>query len=454
MARGEWARHRGRFVPWRQENCLVEEAKTDPKGFNILSRPPLAQAYTRGTGPLQGIYQRPGLFNGDTFTVSGGHLFRAGADLGAIDGTGPVIWASGNSELVVTRGASAWSYNGTNLAAIAFPDGAQVRSVHWMARLFVFARKGSGRWYWSATDDARTIDGLDFANAESEPDELYDIAKMGDAFALLGANSIETWVLNGDADLPWTRVSQRTFGRGVRDTGCKAEIADANSFYFISSDNMVCRMDAAPVRISDSALDEKIAASATASAFWWQYDGRPYFAVRLTGVTYVMELANDNQPVLFSTQGRSNWAPMCAANIGGVPLFGDDTGPQVWEFDPDSLTDCGNVEMPRYFTLGWPGEVGISNVIVSGDNGTAQTLTGEQAAPILEMRYSRDYGRTFTQWRGSEWGRMGQYRKRARFGSCGQFGEPGFLAECRMLACAPMRIDRAQANVSASGRGR
>jgi hypothetical protein len=122
-----------------------------------------------------------------------------------------------------------------------------------MARRFVYARKGSGRFYWSALDDGRTIDGLDFANAESEPDELLDIAKMGDLFAMLGANSVETWMLNGDPDLPWTRVSQRTFGRGIFNPGAKAEIPDANTVYFISSDGMVCKMAGdAPQRVSDS----------------------------------------------------------------------------------------------------------------------------------------------------------------------------------------------------------
>jgi hypothetical protein len=82
---------------------------------------------------------------------------------------------------------------------------------------------------------------------------------MGDLFAMLGANSVETWTLTGDPDLPWTRVSQRTFGRGIFNSGAKAEVADANTVYFISSDGMVCKMAGdAPQRVSDSALEEDI----------------------------------------------------------------------------------------------------------------------------------------------------------------------------------------------------
>jgi hypothetical protein len=125
IGRGEWRRKRGSPVPWRQENCLLEQIKTDPKGWNILSRPPLVSYASIGTGPIEGEFQKPGLFNGDKFYVSNGTLYRGAVSIGSLDGSGEVIWAAGIEEIVITRGQSAWSYNGTNLAAVAFPDGAR-----------------------------------------------------------------------------------------------------------------------------------------------------------------------------------------------------------------------------------------------------------------------------------------------------------------------------------------
>jgi hypothetical protein len=455
IGRGAFDRHRGSFPPWQQENALLEPAKTDPKQYNLLSRPPLLAFLTRGTGPIHGMFQRLGLFGGSLFCVSGSTLYKDGTSLGTINGTGPVKWAGGNAELVVTRGQTAYSYNGTDLQAIAFPDGADVRSVHWMARWFVFIRKGSGRIYFSALDDARTIDGLNFFTAESEPDELFDIAKTGDVFALLGSNSIENWVLTGDPDLPWQKVAQRTFGYGVQDTGCVAEIE--GTFYFIRSDGMVCMMQDAPVRISDASLDEKIRQSLTGSVYWFEYEGKPLLAIRIDAGTFVLDLALQNMPNTFSTMGRAQWAPKCAINVGSEPLFGDDTDGTVWKFDEASTTDSGNAEMRRTFSAGLALDdqpMPISNVIVTGNNGSALVETGEQATPLLEMRFSRDGGRTWSDWRASNWGAMGEYKRRARFGSCGMFAPPGFLAEFRMLACAPLRIDGVRANQSRAGRGR
>ena len=453
IGRGEWERERGAFPPWRQENCFLEPSKTDAKGYNILSRPPMEQAYAWGSGAVEGPFSTPGLFGGAIFAIIGGQLYKDGVALGAIAGTGPASWAAGTDELVVTRGADAYSYDGTTLAAIAFPDGADVAAVNWMARRFIYVRAGSGRFYWSALDDGRTVDGFNYANSESEQDELLDIKKTGDVFWMLGSHSGEAWVLTGDPDLPWSKVSQRTINRGVAATGCAVEIE--GSVFFISNDRLICTIQDAAIRISDAALEEKLRASTNLRAFGFQLEGRPIFCARLDTETYALDLSMQNQPVLLSTQGRSNWAAQGACDIDGQPLFADDTDGILWRFNEGAQTDAGAAEMHRVFSAGAPGNaMRVANIIVNGNTGSTPATVGANADPMLEMRYSRDGGRTFAPWRSSRWGRQGDYRRQARFGSCGQFQSPGFLAEFRMLACAPLRVSAVRANEKLAGRGR
>jgi len=455
LARGASERVRGAFPPWRQVNVLLEETATDPKQYNLLSRPPLVAIFNWGTGPIRGILQKPGLFGGAYFVVSGAELRMNGVLLGTVNGSGPCVMAGGNAELVVTCGQTAYSYNGTDLAAIAFPDGADVRSVRWLGARFYFVRKGSGRFYWSDLNDGRTIGGFNFATAESEQDELYDIRLQGDVAWMLGAGSGEAWVSTGDNDLPLTRVVQRTLDRGVKDTGCAEEIE--GTVYFIASDGMICRILNAAERVSDGSMDEKIRQSGTASAFYFQYEGKPVFCVRLDGGTFGLDLALDHQPIEFVTNGRGHWAPLCAVMDGPEPRFGDDAAGTVWGFDNASVTDSGQAVFPRIFSAGLPlpsQPQSIANVVVQGNSGDTQALTGDAANPILEMRCSRDGGRTFNPWRAKEWGRAGEYKRKARFGACGMYGPPGFLAEFRMLACVPLRVASVKANEPLSGRGR
>lgn len=459
LGRGEFSKARGSFMPWRQVNMLLEPTPTDPKQFNLLSRPPLAAYYLWGTGPVQGVFQRNNLFGGSVFAVIGADgarvLYKDGVSLGAVNGTGPVIWAAGFDELVVTGGATAYSYNGTTLAAIAFPDSANIRSVNWMARRFIFVRDGSSRFYWSEVDDGRTIMGDSFANAESSQDTLLDIRKQGDGFWMLGYETGEFWILTGDDALPWSKVPQRYLSRGIQDTGCAQEIE--GTVYFIASDGMVCMIQENAIRISDGGLDEKIRASTEGSTFWYAYEGKVIFCLRLDSGTFGLDLGNNNQTVEFQTFGRAHWAPKCAIMVGSEALFGDDTAGTIYIFDAGATTDSGAAQLTRIFSAGVPiteGQQPIVNIIVQGDNGGTTATTGEAADPILEMHCSRDGGRTFGEWRASKWGAMGEFTRRARFGSCGMFGAPGFLAEFRMQQVAPLRISQAVANATMAGRGR
>lgn len=456
LGRGDSQRQRGAFVPWRQVNCLLEPTATDAKQYNLLSRPPLVEYDSYGSGPTHGVYQKPGLFGGDIFALIGNTLYRAGVAIaGAVDGSGPVSWAGGNAELVFARGESAYSYNGTNLAAISFPDGADVRAVHWTAGWFFFVRKLSGRFYWSDLNDGRTVGALNFATAESTQDELLDIKKTGDVFWMLGANSGEAWVLTGNPALPLSRQVQMFIERGVRDTGCAEEIE--GTVFFIANDGMACVIQNQAVRISDAATDEKIRQSATASTFHYSYEGKVLFCMRLDSGTIALDLALGNQPIAMETYGRANWAPKCAVNVDAEPIFGDDTAGILWAFDHEATTDSGLSQYHRIFSAGLPlnaQPMAVSNVVVNGDSGHTPALTGEAADPLLEMRYSRDGGNQWSNWRAARWGQMGEYKRYARYGACGMFGPPGFLAEFRMAICAPLRVANIRANESLAGRGR
>jgi hypothetical protein len=132
-----------------------------------------------------------------------------------------------------------------------------VTAVTFLAGLFIYARAGSRKFYWSAVLDGRTVDALDFASAESSPSYLVDVLAIGDVLYLGCKDKIEAWYPTGDGTLPFQRITQRTTSRGVVATSCMAELD--NALHFVGDDRSVYRMSEVPERISNHGIDEQLA---------------------------------------------------------------------------------------------------------------------------------------------------------------------------------------------------
>lgn len=450
FATSDYERATGDLPSFRLVNMFIEESATAPKQIVAQSREGLVSSAVRGSGPINGMFSQEGTFGGAVFTVSGSSLYRDGTLLGAIAGTGPVSWAASAIEVVVTRGGAAYSYNGSNLAAIATPDSFAVTAVTFIAGLFVFARAGSHKFYWSSVLDARTIDALDFASAENAPDELRDIVRVGDSLLLCGSASIETWIPTGELNLPFSRVVQRLYGKGVIATDCAVEVD--NSLLFIGNDGMVYRLGDVPQRISDHGLEERIRASASFSAFFYIYEGHTFFVCRLSQGTWVYDIATGKWPE-FATYGQDNWRARCATMVGDAPLLGDDTAGNLFTFG--AWSDAA-VPVIRIFTAGFvtAQPVIVDNLEVEANIGGTDAETGQASNPILEMRVSRDGGKTFGAWRTTTLGRQGERRRRARYRALGMADSPGAIYEFRLSDPSPLRVSAVRINEAGGGRSR
>jgi hypothetical protein len=417
----------------------VEKAKTSENEIALVSRKGLSENYSVGSGPINGIFSKADVFGGDIFTVSGDALYRGTTLLGTIVGSGAVKWANSGTEVVLTRGGYAYSYNGTDLQIIAFPDSAFVTSVVFIGSLFVFARASTGEFYWSSPLDARTIDSLDFATAESSADNLVDLGVIGDNIWMFGKDSIEVWSLTGAADLPFSRIEQVSFNKGIHSTGALAE-AD-NSIIFAGADGTIYRIAEVPTRISDHWLEAKVAASSSARLFSYKYEGHENVAVRLDDETYAFDMATGEVHELQTAQ--ENWIAQCAAMVGATPYFGHESGGQVMLFD--GYSDMGGA-LERRFTaaVATDAPITISNVSLWCNTGTA--------VGTIELRTSDDAGQTWSDWEG-ETMVAGEYRQIPEWRALGMFEFPGFVAEFRFTDDAPLRISAVKVNDAGGGRG-
>lgn len=411
-------------------NMFAEATATEEDGVSLQSRPGLTSLSSIGD-EVQAIFQKDGVLGGAQFTVVDSTLYEDGVSVGALDGAGPFFIDGWEDQLFVAGGGSLWGYDGTTLAAVTFPDTADVTKVLVGASRAICIRAGTEQFYWSdpLTD---TIDALSFASAESQPDGLKDALFIDDTVILFGSETVEFWPNTSDPDLPFQALEGRVFEAGIRQTG--AACALGASFAWVTDDNKVCQQDPANV-LSNEGLESKIKASGEVRLWTFLVDATEFLCLSLDAQTYVMNTRTGTWHE-FASYGESNWLPTCYA----ADTFGTRDGRLVaWN---DEHTDFSGV-MERRFRAGSPlnsGVVTLDNLILRTNPGNTPYLSGDYVEPVVEVRFSRDGGKTWGNWRRASLGAQGEYRRKVQWLACGAFSNPGVLAEFRVTDPVPFRV--------------
>lgn len=450
---GAYRRENGGLPEFKLVNMFVEKTPAAANGVVLLSRNGLVEADSLGSGPINGLFAKQGVFDANLFAISDLTLYRDGTAIGALTGAEPSSFAASAGEVVVTMGETAFSYDGSTLAAVAFPDGANVKAVAGtIGGLFLYVRSGTGRIYWSSILDGRTINGLDYLTAESSPDDARDVYIIQDGAWILGGATVEFWQLTGDADAPLSRVEGRLYKKGVIDTGCAADVD--NTLFWWGSDNIIYRGAEVPQRVSDHGIEEKLAGSVERKCFTYKYEGHEFFVVRTDSGSFAYDVSTGQwcEP---SSHGRINWRVRNAAVADIGLVFGDDEDGTLWQFDHANWDDGGTLE--RRFTAAFPmggGQVRVDKLCVEANVGQTALLVGQGSDPILEMRASRDGGRTWGNYRSAKLGAQGKYRQRTEKRVWGIFDAPGGMFDLRVTDPVPFRVSRVYVNEPGGGRGR
>lgn len=191
-------------------HLTVEGVSSDATELNVRSR-------TRGTGG-----------NSVTTTETGANISWGAATL---------------------EGGGAQALNG-----VPAPDGVGIISLATLAS-FVFAvAANSQRFYW-IQPGAVVIDPLDFAEAESEPDEIIQVLRVGDALYFLGQTSTEVWYASGQANAPILRQQGLAFSQGTIE-GTAVQIRQ--QLFTVAEDGKVYQIAGSPQRISDNGIEERV----------------------------------------------------------------------------------------------------------------------------------------------------------------------------------------------------
>lgn len=445
FATSSYERGRGDLPPLSVTNMVLEQAPTEKTGKALQSRMAVIdRGENMGSGPVAAIFRKDGVQSGDLFGVSNGNLYRVTASLGAVPGFGPVSIAGNEGGVMVAAGDALRYYNGTTLEDVAFPDSAPVTKVLAGAGRFIALRADTGKFYWTPVL-ASTVDPLDFATAENQPDNLKDALFIDDVLWLFGTETVEPWPNTSDADLPFQPLEGRVIEKGIRATGCAAAIG--STFAWVTNENQVCLSDENNI-ISNNGLQERIEASASVSLFAFVMGGNEFLCLQLDTETQVYQ-PRTGQWSEWKTYGQERWAVGCFS--GGV--MGSNIDGRTLTFGAGHV-DLGR-QMERLWSAGMPmdgGAARISNVVARVNIGQTPFLTGDYVDPVIEMRTSRDGGKTWGEWRRKSLGRQGDWRQEVRWRGIGLAGRPSFLVQFRVTDPVDIRVSGVLVNEPGGGR--
>jgi hypothetical protein len=271
---------------------------------------------------------------------------------------------------------------------------------------FIFTRPDSQQYEWTAIDNATSVDALDFASSESQPDNIVAHLVLQDQVMFLGELTTEFHFQTVSADLPFERASGETFSVGCA-AAFSAQALD-NGAYWIGKDRngsgIVYMLDGRrPKRISTQAVEQSIQSStdlSAARAFCLQRDGLTFYCITAPGLTqtWCYEVASgawhercdlDSFGQYEAHRGTSHLYAF------GMHLLGSDDG-KLYEMDADTFTNDGDV-LVRERTS--PHEAAPGRAYLFFKRFFLDATTGDAPQgvdPQVEYSWSHDSGATWS----------------------------------------------------------
>ena len=169
--------------------------------------------------------------------------------------------AAGNAIVTTETGANiSWgggtlAGGGTHaLSGVAVPDGLPPVGVATLKSYVLVAIGRTDRFYW-IEPGAVVIDALNFATAESQPDDVLDVTVVGDTAWFVGEGSTEVWYATGQSAAPFAPVSGRVFDRGAVD-GTMVNVKGI--VFLVGQDYTVYAISGGAERVSNHGIEETI----------------------------------------------------------------------------------------------------------------------------------------------------------------------------------------------------
>lgn len=430
------ASYQERSLPFDAQRSINLFPVLDQQGKEVSAlygTPGLSLFATAGAGPVRGTFNSA---NGRAFAVSYSGLYELTSSgtatlLGSLSTNSGIVSIEENGlQLAICDGISVYilTYATNAFALVNDVDLPSAGTITFIDGYFVISQNNTGKFYISALYNGLSWAALDFATAESSPDDLLRVINAVGQLWLFGTKTTEIWTNTGALTFPFERISGAKMEVGI--LAPHSAVPVDNSVFWIGRDNIgsgiVYRAQGfSPQRISTNAIElilQQATTPATLRAYTYQQDGHTFYVITGGGLTTTLVYDISTQlwherAFLNSTGAFEQHLGACGMYAFGRQLIGSRLNGKIYTMALNIYSDDGLAiaaertfahvsdenKRIRFNSLEIAMETGVGN----------QSDPGQD--PQITLWISRDGARTWSNSYMTSFGRVGQYTRRAIF---------------------------------------
>lgn len=392
---------------------------------------PGATVFSRGNGNFRGTT----VWRDMLYQVAGWALYsidKAGVQtvIGAIGGSAMCSFATSSEHMVIVSEGKAFRYSGTTLSQITDVDLEKPNYGTYLNNQWIYQGEGS-RFAVSDAGQPVQINGLNYATAESEGDDLVRPYVYRQLLYLFGEKSIESWYNSGVGNPPFDRVEGGIIQKGLAAADSISH--NDNFLYFLGDDRHIYQMaDGYERSISTIPLVQAFEGYseveiAEAIGFCYSMAGQNFYHILVGGTAWVF---NESAGGWFEATVGVDEDPHPAK--GAIHAYGRhlifdegdvfELGGDLYDGQPmirERVTGLVSGELLGAEYIGRPLFMSRAEIIIKGEPPLGD-------APQIMLSWSDDAGYTWSSERIIECGEQGNYTFKAVSHSLGRFYERVF----------------------------
>ena len=280
-----------------------------------------------------------------------------------------------------------------------------------------------GRFQITAGYAFQTLDALEFATAESNPDGLVRGISDHGEIVLLGASTVEFWGNTGARDFPYAnqRGSTLEFGLAAPWSCVKYNDSLCGLFKNTMGQVQVMVMQGHALRkISSPDLDYLInnyGSVSDATGYSYMLAGHPMYQINFpsAGKTWLYDATTEMWSALQSGLSGVRHRGELLIDYLNKPRIADFATGDIYTLSADALTDNGTPIAREIITRhlsGTGGRLAVHKLQVDFEVGVG-LISGQGSSPQVMLQISKDNGKTYGNERWTTLGAIGAYLTRA-----------------------------------------